>query len=184
MSAVRKMCICAFCIALCYVLPLAFHVLPLGVALSPMHLPVLLCGLVCGWLYGLFCGLLGPVLSHLLSQMPPVTALISMVPELCVYGVVTGLGMKLIRTGKTLPDIYLSLLPALALGRVAGGIAQALLYLSRTESYTIALWAGSYVVGTLPAVVLQLILLPALVWALTGARLIPARYLPDKTAVT
>ena len=185
MSAVKKMCICALCIALCYVLPQAFHILPLGknvgTLLSPMHLPVLLCGLVCGWPYGLICGLLGPVLSHLLSSMPPAPVLISMVPELGVYGLAAGLGMKLIRTGRTLPDLYLALLPALLLGRVAGGVAQALLYLSRTESYTMALWAGSYVVGTLPAVVLQLVLLPALVWGLMRAGLIPARYPAKET---
>ena len=176
MSKVKKMCICAFCIALCYVLPQAFHVLPLGSLLSPMHLPVLLCGLVCGWPYGLVCGVLGPVLSHLLTRMPPVPVLISMVPELGVYGLAAGLGMKLIRTGKTVPDLYLSLLPALVLGRVAGGVAKVLFYLSTAESYTAAMWVSSYVVGTLPAIALQLALLPALVWALMRAGLIPARY--------
>ena len=181
MSSVKKMCICAFLTAMCYVLPQAFHILPLGVALSPMHLPVLLCGLVCGWPYGLACGVLGPLLSHLLSSMPPLTALISMVPELGVYGLIAGLGMQRIRTGKTLLDLYLSLLPAMVLGRAAGGVAQALLYLSNVESYTVAMWAGAYVVGTLPAVVLQLVVLPALVWGLMRAGLIPARY-PAKEA--
>ena len=176
MSAVKKMCICAFCIAMCYVLPQVFHLLLLGTALSPMHLPVLLCGLVCGWSYGLLCGVFGPLLSYLLSGMPGPAALVSMVPELCVYGLATGLGMQLIRTGKTVPDIYLSLLPALVLGRIAGGAAQARFYLSNAESYTVAMWAGAYVVGTLPAIVLQLVLLPALVWGLTRAGLIPARY--------
>lgn len=181
MSTVKKMCICAFLTAMCYVLPQAFHILPLGVALSPMHLPVLLCGLVCGWPYGLFCGLVGPVLSFLLSQMPPAPVLISMIPELGVYGLAAGLGMRFIRTGKTVPDLYLSLLPALVLGRIAGGVAKVLFYLSNAESYTIAMWVSSYVVGTLPAVVLQLILLPALVWGLTRARLIPARYPAKET---
>ena len=176
MSTVKKMCICAICIALCYVLPQAFHVLPLGSLLSPMHLPVLLCGLVCGWPYGLVCGVIGPALSTLLSSMPPAVKLITMIPELCVYGLAAGLGMRFIRTGKTVPDLYLSLLPALVLGRIAGGVTQALLYLSRAESYTIALWISSYVVGTLPAIVLQLAVLPALVWGLMRAGLIPARY--------
>ena len=184
MSTVRKMCICAICTALCYVLPQAFHVLPLGSLLSPMHLPVLLCGLVCGGPYGLVCGALGPVLSHLLTGgMPPVPVLISMVPELGVYGLAAGLGMKLIRTGRTLPDLYLSLLPALVLGRVAGGVVKVLFYLSSAESYTVAMWVSSYVVGTLPAIVLQLVLLPALVWTLMRAGLIPARY-PAKETLT
>ena len=176
MSSVKKICICAFCTAMCYVLPQAFHALLLGTALSPMHLPVLLCGLVCGWPYGLICGALGPVFSLLLSGMPPAPMLVSMVPELCVYGLVAGLGMGLIRTGRTLLDLYLSLLPALVLGRIAGGAAQALFYLSTARSYTVALWVGSYVVGTLPAIVLQLVVLPALVWGLMRAGLIPARY--------
>ena len=184
MSTVKKMCICAFLTAMCYVLPQAFHILPLGAVgtlLSPMHLPVLLCGLVCGWPYGLFCGLVGPVLSFLLSHMPPVPVLISMIPELGVYGLAAGLGMKLIRTGRTMPDLYFALLPALVLGRVAGGVAKVLFYLSSAESYTAAMWVSSYVVGTLPAIALQLVLLPALAWTLMRAKLIPARYPAKET---
>lgn len=182
MSYVKKICICAFCTALCYVLPLAFHGLQLGRALSPMHLPVLLCGLLCGWPYGAFCGIAGPALSCALSGMPSPVGLISMVPELCVYGLAAGLGMKLIRTGRTAADLYLSLLPAMVLGRVAGGVAQALFYLSTARSYSVALWAGSYVAGTLPGAVLQLAVLPALVLGLIRARLIPARYPREKSA--
>ena len=42
MSSIKKICLCAICTALCYVLPLAFHPLVMGTALSPMHIPVLL----------------------------------------------------------------------------------------------------------------------------------------------
>lgn len=176
MSHVKKICICAVCTALCYALPLAFHALALGTALSPMHLPVLLCGLVCGWPYGALCGIVGPILSSILSSMPPAPMLVSMIPELCAYGLFSGLLLKFIRTGRTAADLYLALIPAMILGRIIGGIAQALFYLSGAKPYSIAIWAASYVVGTLPAVVLQLILLPALVLVLMRARLIPARY--------
>lgn len=183
MSSVKKACICSFCAAMCYVLPLAFHAVGLGGVFCPMHLPVLLCGLLCFWPYGAFCGIAGPVISCVLSGMPSPAQLVYMVPELCVYGLAAGVGMRLIRTGKTVPDIYLSLLPAMVLGRVAGGAAQALFYLSTARSYSVALWAGAYVVGTLPGAVLQLVVLPALVWTLTRARLIPARY-PKEGAST
>lgn len=182
MSSVKKACICALCAALCYVLPVAFHTLGLGTMFSPMHLPVLLCGLLCGWPYGAFCGVAGPLISSLLSNMPGPAQLIHMVPELCVYGLAAGLGMKLIRTGSTAADLFLSLLPAMVLGRVAGGAAQAVLYLSTARSYSVALWAGSYVVGTLPGAVSQLIVLPALVAGLIRARLIPARYSKEENA--
>ena len=85
MSSIKKICLCAICTALCYVLPLAFHPLVMGTALSPMHIPVLLCGLLCGWPYGAFCGVVGPLLSSLLSGMPPAAMLLYMIPELCVY---------------------------------------------------------------------------------------------------
>lgn len=181
MSTIKKICFCAICTALCYVLPLAFHPLAIGTLLSPMHIPVLLCGLVCGWPYGLFCGAAGPLLSHLLSGMPAAAMLITMIPELCVYGVCTGLMMKWIRTGKLAADLYLSLIPAMLLGRIVGGVVRAVVYLSSAQTYSVALWASSYLLGTLPGIILHLILLPAVVLVLMKARLIPARY-PKSTA--
>ena len=66
-----------------------------------MHIPVLLCGLVCGWPYGLVCGLLGPFLSILLTGMPPAAMLPSMMVECAVYGAVSGIVLKTVRTGNT-----------------------------------------------------------------------------------
>ena len=71
LSSSKRTTLCAVCIALCYVLPIAFHSVGLGGVLSPMHIPVLLCGIVCGGGAGFLCGLIGPVLSSLLSGMPP-----------------------------------------------------------------------------------------------------------------
>ena len=66
MSYVKKSIITAACIALCVILPMAFHAIPNGGSIfSPMHIPVLLCGLICGPLFGLLCGIAGPCLSSL-----------------------------------------------------------------------------------------------------------------------
>ena len=108
-TSTKQITLCAVCIALCYVLPIAFHSVGLGSILSPMHIPVLLCGLVCGGGYGLICGLVGPLLSHLLSGMPGAMMLPRMIPELCVYGLVAGLALKNIRTGRFTADVYISL---------------------------------------------------------------------------
>ena len=89
---IKKTVITALCVALCIVLPMAFHTVKnAGSIFLPMHIPVLLCGLICGWQYGLVCGLLGPALSTLLTQMPPMVILPAMTAELAVYGAVTGL---------------------------------------------------------------------------------------------
>ena len=72
MSPVKKSIITAVCIALCVVLPQAFHAIPnAGSIYCPMHIPVLLRGLICGWQYGLLCGIAGPLMSALITGMPP-----------------------------------------------------------------------------------------------------------------
>lgn len=176
MSFVKQVTLCAACIALCYVFPIAFHALGLGYTFSPMHIPVLLCGLVCGAGYGCFCGLAGPVLSSVLSGMPSATGLISMVPELMIYGFVSGLVMKLIRTKNLYLDLYIALVAAMLLGRVAGGVASAIFYMGTGEAYSIAIWATSYFVGAVPGIITHLILIPLLVITLMKAKVIPARY--------
>ena len=175
MSSVKRAALTAVCIALCVVLPIAFHAVGLGAAFSPIHLPVLLCGLICGGGYGLFCGIAGAVLSCLITGMPAAVQLIYMIPELAVYGFVSGVLFRRIRTGKTTLDLWLSLIPAMILGRVVGGLAQAAFYLSTDRTYSIALWAAAYLTGTVPAAVVQLILLPALVLILMKAGVIPER---------
>ena len=47
MSQVKRAMITAVCIALCVVLPMAFHSIQnAGAIFCPMHIPVLLCGLL------------------------------------------------------------------------------------------------------------------------------------------
>lgn len=179
MSSVKRACICAVCIALCYVLPMAFHAFGAGSVLLPMHIPVLLCGLLCGWSYGAFCGIAGPVLSSVLSGMPSATGLVSMVPELCAYGLVSGLLLRFLRTKSTYGDLYLALICAMLAGRIVGGIAKTLFYLSGLSGMgelSFAMLAGSYFVQGVPGIIIQLVVLPTLVFALMKARLIPQRY--------
>ena len=176
MNAAKRTVLCAMCIALCYVLPLAFHGVGLGSALSPMHIPVLLCGLICGGTSGLLCGIVGPALSSLLSGMPPMMMLIRMIPELAVYGLTAGVAMKLIKTGKLALDTYLSLVIAMVAGRIAGGIATAIFFSVTSGVYSFALWAAGYFIEGIPGIVAHLILVPILTFALHRARLLPVRY--------
>ena len=174
MSVMKRLVLCAMCVALCVVLPIAFHVIPnAGAVLLPMHIPVLLCGLLCGWQYGLMCGVLGPVLSSVLTGMPPAAVLPAMIVECGVYGCACGLMMEHVRTGSLSADLYLSLPAAMLLGRVLSGISKSLFFAPDT---TLAAWAAASFVTALPGIVIQLIFLPAIVSSLMRAGLIPRRY--------
>lgn len=175
-NTVKQLCVCGICIALCYVLPMAFHAVGLGSVMAPMHIPVLLCGLICGGWYGMICGLVGPVLSSVLSGMPPVMNLIFMIPELMVYGLVSGTCSRLIRTGKTTADLYISLVAAMLLGRIVGGVAKALFFLGTGKAFGVAAWVSGYFVTSAPGIVAHLVLIPPLVLVLMGAGVVPARY--------
>ncbi len=171
----KKLNVSALCLALCVVLPLVFHLIPEGGSLfSPMHIPVLICGLSCGPLWGLACGILGPVLSSFISGMPNAAYLPPMLVELAAYGIITGSMMHFIRTGRLYVDLYISLGTAMLLGRVLAGLARGFIF--ARGAFTVGMWAASYFTGSLPGVVAHLIIVPVLYSALMKARLIDRRY--------
>lgn len=171
---IRRLTLAAVCVALCVVLPIAFHSIPnAGNVLLPMHIPVLICGMICGWPYGFLCGLMGPLLSSLLTGMPGVAFLPSMMVECGTYGLVSGLMLKLVHTKRTYGDLYIALVTAMVAGRVLSGIAGALLF---SPGRTMTAWITANFVTALPGIVLQLAFLPMVVLALMKARVIPTRY--------
>ena len=185
MSEQKKLVITGMLIALCVVLPLAFHQVPrAGSILLPMHIPVLLAGLVCGWRYGLITGITGPLLSHAMTGMPPSMAIASLMSiELGVYGLVAGVLAYFIRTKSASLDLYICLIGSMLVGRVVAGIAQIVFFFNPqyvdgiwTSNYTWALWTGSYFITSLPGIVIQLAFIPSVVMALERERVIPFRY--------
>lgn len=173
-SPIKRLTLTALNVALCVVLPMAFHIIPnAGSVMLPMHIPVLLCGLVCGWQYGLLCGILGPLVSSVLTAMPPAAILPGMMVECGMYGCVGGLMMERVRTGSLYGDLYICLPVAMLAGRVISGIVKAAIL---TPGLSFTAWATASFVTALPGISIQLILLPTLVVALTRANLIPGRY--------
>ena len=174
MTPVKRTVLGALCVALCVVLPMAFHAIPnAGSVMLPMHIPVLLCGMVCGWPYGFLCGLMGPALSSLLTGMPPAAVLPAMMVECAVYGMVSGILLKIVRTGKTTADLYITLIGAMLAGRLVAGVAKALIF---SPGITMSAWIASSFVTALPGIVTQLIAIPLLVGLLMKTHQIPERY--------
>lgn len=179
MSMVKRAVITAVCIALCVVLPMAFHAVKnAGSIISPMHFPVLLCGLICGWSFGLLCGIAGPIFSALFTGMPPMAYLPPMIVELAVYGLVAGLMMQIVHTKNTYADLYISLVVSMIAGRLIAGLARGFIFAA--GKYSMQAWAAGYFVTALPGIAIQLVLIPSLVFVLIKAHLIPERYAQEQ----
>lgn len=174
-TSTRKLTLSALFLALGLVLPLITGQIPqIGKMLLPMHIPVLLCGMVCGAPYGAVCGLLGPMLSSVLTGMPTAALMPAMMVECAAYGLTTGLMLRLVRTGKTYADLYLSIVAAMLVGRLVSGVTKALFFMA--GQYTMQAWIAASFVTALPGIVLQLAVVPSIVYYLMRAGLIPQRY--------
>ncbi len=160
---VRDLVLAALFLAIGLILPFfTGQIKEIGNMLLPMHLPVLLCGLVCGWKYGGAVGLILPLLRSVCFSMPALFPnAISMALELCAYGLLIGIFYRLFKK-KNLWAVYGSLLPAMVGGRLVWGLAQTLLLGVWGKGFSLsAFWLGGFV-NALPGIVLQLLLIPGL----------------------
>ena len=161
----------ALYLAIALVLPFVTGQIPeIGAMLSPMHIPVLLCGFVCGWPWGLAVGLIAPLLRCLLFGMPTLyPTAIAMTFELAVYGAVSGILYKLLP--KKVWNIYVSLLAAMILGRIVWGAARYVLAGLSGSEFPLSMFFAGAVLNAVPGIILQLVLIPVLVMVLERAGL-------------
>lgn len=132
----------------------------IGDSLLPMHLAVLLCGLLCrGW-YGGAVGLILPFLRSLCFGMPPLYPnAVWMSLELATYGLVVGhLYHGLFRGWRH--RVWPSLGIAMLAGRVVWGAAKALLLGVANKPFPLsAFWAQGFL-DAIPGILLQFLLIP------------------------
>jgi len=96
-----------------------------------------------------------------------------MMVECCAYGFATGMLMKYVHTKSATADLYISLVSAMVFGRVLAGFAKAWIFTPGVSPFA---WVTTSLVTGVPGIVIQLVLMPAVVFALTKAKLIPNRY--------
>ena len=160
---VRNLCLSAVCLALCMVLPLLTGQIPqIGNALSPMHIPVLMCGLLCGWPYGLVIGFIAPLLRFLVFGMPPLMPTgLAMMFELAAYGAISGLLLKLLP--HRLPFLYASLIGAMLGGRIIWGVARYILGLAVGPAFTLSAFLSGAFISAIPGIICHILLIPPVV---------------------
>lgn len=173
---VRNVVNAALCLALCMVLPFLTGQIPqIGSALSPMHIPALLCGFICGWPYGLIVGFAAPLLRFMLFGMPPLFPTgTAMAFELAAYGAAAGILYK--KLPRTLPCIYISLIGAMLTGRIVWGAAMTVIAgVSQVQFSFQAFLAGAFL-NAVPGIICHLILIPVIIVALQKAHFIDHEY--------
>ena len=160
MLRTNKLVLTSLFIACGLLLPLAFHTFGMGGrTFLPMHIPVFMGGLLLGWLPGFIIGALTPLLSCLLTGMPPlIPSLPMMIVELALFGLVAGY----LYCDKR-QNIYLALISAM----VAGRLGAAFVLMLFSDMLGIHLHPLTYVAATfmtgIAGVIFQLVFIPILV---------------------
>lgn len=158
----------ALFLALALILPAGLHAFGIGGRVFlPMHIPVLLAGMIIGPVSGLVVGLLAPALGHLMTGMPPSYAVPLMSLELPIYGLIAGLAYKRLKL-----NVYISLLAAMLFGRLmfAGGLLILGLFMDLPYTATAFFAAGGPMLQGLPGIVIQIFLVPVIVAAIKRRR--------------
>lgn len=147
----------------------------IGNMLLPMHIPVLLCGLICGWPYGLAVGFIVPLLRGVLFGVPVFYPNgIAMAFELATYGAVVGL-LYARSHWQCVRALYRCMIAAMVVGRVAWGVVRVLLTGVGDSTFTWAMFLSGALLTAIPGIVLQLVLIPAIMVALNRTGLVPFR---------
>lgn len=156
----RSLVIAALMVALAVTLPLAAHLTKVGgPIILPMHIPIFLAGLMLepGWAVAV--AVVSPLLSFLLTGMPPMSPpmLPLMVVELSVYSLTLSLLVR-----RTQYSILITLPAAMLLGRVGLGLAAAVIGPLFNFHVNPLIYVYGAVLKGLPGIALQLLIIPAL----------------------
>lgn len=142
-------------------LPQLFHILgmisdmgtALGETFLPMHIAILMVGLLAGPIAGVISGAAAPVISFALTGMPTIFMLPFMTIELAVYGLISGL-----LANAKMPTLVKLLISQIG-GRAVRAIAIAAgFYLLGTKINPSVIWTSIYI--SLPGLILQWTLIP------------------------
>ena len=173
-KTLQKLVLSGLFLAIGYVLPfLTGQIQQIGNMLLPMHIPVLLCGLICGWKYGLAVGAILPLTRSLIFSMPVLYPnAVAMAFELAAYGFFVGFFYKRL-SQKGIVGIYLSLIPAMLLGRAVWGVVQVCLLGFGGKAFPFSAFLAGACLNAIPGIILQLVLIPALMAVLQRTQLLP-----------
>lgn len=163
---IQNIVLSAMLLAVGIVLPFFTGQIPqIGGMLLPMHLPVMVCGLICGWQYGGIIGFILPLFRYVLFGMPPMPNGLAMAFELAAYGIIAGYLYSHSRWKCTFA-LYRSLIIAMLGGRIIWGMVRIIMTGVAKEAFTWQMFLAGAFINAIPGIILQLIFIPALMLVL------------------
>ncbi len=170
---IKRIVLSAMFLSIGFVLPmLTGQLKEIGDSILPMHIPVMLCGVICGGNYGLIVGLLLPFLRSAFFGMPPIFPnAVWMALELATYGFVIGFIYSRFKS-KNIASIYISLITAMLTGRIVWGISKAILLGVQGKGFGFSMFIAGGFIDAVPGIILQLILIPVIIEVLNKKRLL------------
>lgn len=164
LTKTKELVLSGLLIALGLVLPMAFHLFNAGgPVFLPMHIPVLLGGMILSPIFALLVGVLTPIVSNLLTSMPPLMPMLPiMIVELGLYGLVASILRKKLNL-----NVFISLIISMIIGRIGAGLVVYVMTSVFAVQFAppIAFVIGGISKG-IPGIIIQLIFIPIIVKAL------------------
>lgn len=172
----KKLVISAMLLAVGLVLPfLTGQLQQIGNMLLPMHLPVMLCGLICGWQWGLSAGFVMPLMRSFLFGMPAMFPnAVAMAFELAAYGFIIGFLYNNARW-QCIRSLYRCMIAAMLGGRVVWGLVMTALLGIGENGFTLGAFITGAFLNAIPGIIIQLVIIPMIMLALDRTRLVPMK---------
>lgn len=164
-----RLAISAACLALCMVLPfITGQIQQIGSMLCPMHIPVLLCGLLCGPMYAGLVGAIAPLLRFMLFGMPKLyPSGVAMCFELAAYGVAAGMILRALPAKRS--SIYAALIGAMMIGRAVWGVAMVVVMGLGGGAFTMSAFIAGAFMNAVPGIIVHILLIPVIAMAVRRA---------------
>jgi len=154
--------------ALSIIVPIVFHAVGMGRIFLPMYLPILALGLLASWEVALIVGCVAPLLSALLTGMPPLAPPIVVLMMLELGAMATAASLVRCARWGIWPAAMLGVLAA----RTAGALALVTVLPLIGIHQNLPEYTAAAFVASLPGIVLLLTVVPGAVYAIERTSLI------------
>lgn len=145
------------------ILPMIFHVFGItGPMVLPMHIPVLIGGILLSPSLALILGIITPFLSSIFTGMPALFPMaVIMAFELGTYGFTASLAVRRFKLN-TLSSLLISMVS----GRIAAGLSVALLVKLFGIKMSPIIYVKGAIITGIPGIIIQLVFIPLLIYAI------------------